>query len=207
MPAVPEVQTVIRAWSAQASVHAICDEVPWLLVQLPSGVVHHGIPGKRLHPFQLPAELTLPVFTGARDIVLRWDRYIHVACIVHHGDHLAAGHFTVVLRRNSSFWQYDDDERAAPATCNQLVHASRNVYGMHLIRADLISPASQLGSDLRVPVLSQGTAVDHVAPQRGENSSAAGISSSSDQCIQGQASAEAQPKAGTLVCKLDTLDD
>ena len=61
----PDAQSLIGKWSHQESTHAIEDQVPWLFIQLPRGVMHHGRAGKRLYPSVLPHELQLPFFTGA----------------------------------------------------------------------------------------------------------------------------------------------
>ena len=181
MPEGSAIQDLIQAWSAQDFTHAICEQVPWLFVQLPRDVMRSGIPGKRLHSLRLPAELTLPFFTGAGSLDIRWDRYIHVACVVHPGNQLDAGHYTALLRGHSNFWQYDD-ERIAPATQEHLAHAVCNVYVLLLIRADLLRMHPQLGSELYVPEVCQDAVVaSHVASQRGTGASTAGLPSGPDQ--------------------------
>ena len=180
----PDVQSLIGQWSHQESTHALLGLSSWVFLQLPRSTLHRGRPGKRQHPFVLPQGLRLPFFTGAEDLTLRWDWYVHVACIVHHGPQLAAGHYTTLVRRGSDYWVLDDDKSASVATADQLEHASQNMYILLLLRAELLPSCFQFGSDSDVALTAP---LPHEALDRGSNPGTADLPVGANQRAGGRA--------------------
>ena len=122
----PDLQRIISRWHIQDTCNALDSPAPWLFMQLPWGeLAAFGlITTKNHNPVILPQVVRLPVFSSACSLDLRWHDYRVVACILHHGERLTAGHYNVVSLGGLTPHVLDDAKSAFPATTAFLESAS-----------------------------------------------------------------------------------
>ena len=149
----PDLQRIISRWHIQDTCNALDSPAPWLFMQLPRGeLAAFGLITKNHNPVILPQVVRLPVFSSACSLDLRWHDYRVVACILHHGERLTAGHYNVVSLGGFTPHVLDDAKSAFPATTAFLESASCTAYVL------VLTHASQLGEQTAAAAQNQGFA-------------------------------------------------
>ena len=146
-----DIQQLLFRWHHQSALHALAEQAPWVLVQLPRTSVIGSTIAKRRDFLSLAASFRVPIFAGAGTLETTWHCYQPLALVIHHGDSFRAGHYTTLISDGAGhFSKLDDDRAKRRATPIELNHASHNAYLLLLVLHNDPSPQRLDSQDLIV---------------------------------------------------------
>ena len=96
-------QSMVTAWHTQAYIHALPMQFEHFALQIPRFTQHR----KNEQPFQLPATIMLPIFTG-QGLGISWEAYNVVALVHHLGPSPRQGHYGTCVLKDQQWYHADD---------------------------------------------------------------------------------------------------
>ena len=147
MPATgSRLQDCILHWHQQASIHAVCQASPVLVIHLQRFCHKDGRCEKDCTDVRFKAGQRLQVPVFEQGISCSMHTYMVISLVFHIGETPQSGHYQACLMpseglegvgvRGTGIWITDDDQRARKITASQQHHLRHDSYLLWLLRCD-----------------------------------------------------------------------
>ena len=152
-----DVQELITCWHQQDDLCALAATPKWLCLQLPR---FHATTGEKTQqPYLVPGMLRMPCFADTTSQAVVWHSFRVCSIIRHHGTTFHAGHYTVLVRDNSSSdFVLDDAKAPKKATAPDYEDTSCSMYVLILCQPSPAHCPSRDHSNVAAADLDHGVA-------------------------------------------------